>query len=93
MKILEQTYIIICLSSCLFYLLQTHLDSHITNLLLRSVQSLIRVQLFVTPQTAACQASLSITNSQSLLKLMPIELVMPSNLLNIQLQSKMIETC
>ena len=34
---------------------------------------------FLTPRTAACQASLSITNSWSLLKLMPIELVMPSN--------------
>ena len=44
-----------------------------------SVQSLSRVRLFVTPWTAAHQASLSITNSQSLLKLMPIELVMPSN--------------
>jgi len=44
-----------------------------------SVQLLSRVQLFVTPWTAACQASLSITNSQSLLKLMSIELVMPSN--------------
>ena len=42
-----------------------------------SVQSLSR--LFATPWTAACQASLSITNSQSLLKLMSIELVMPSN--------------
>ena len=38
-----------------------------------------RVRLFVTPWTAACQASLSITNSQSLLKLMSIESVMPSN--------------
>ena len=38
-----------------------------------------RVQLFVTPWTAAQQASLSITNSWSLLKLMSIELVMPSN--------------
>ena len=37
------------------------------------------VQLFVTPWTAARQASLSITNSQSLLKLMSIESVMPSN--------------
>ena len=45
----------------------------------QSVQSLTHVQLFVTPQTAACQASLSITNSQSLLKLVSIELVMPSN--------------
>ena len=44
-----------------------------------SVQSLSHVQLFVTPWTAALQASLSITNSQSLLKLMSIELVMPSN--------------
>ena len=44
-----------------------------------SVQSLSRVQLFVTPWTAAHQASLSITNSQSLPKLMSIESVMPSN--------------
>ena len=44
-----------------------------------SVQSLSWVQLFVTPWTAACQASLSITNSQSLLKLVPIESVIPSN--------------
>ena len=44
-----------------------------------SVQSLSHVQLFVTPWTAACQASLSITNSQSLLKLMSTESVMPSN--------------
>ena len=43
------------------------------------VQSLSHVQLFVTPWAAACQASLSITNSQSLLKRMSIELVMPSN--------------
>ena len=38
-----------------------------------------RVRLFATPWTAARQASLFITNSRSLLKLMPIELVMPSN--------------
>ena len=44
-----------------------------------SVQSLRHVRIFVTPWTAAHQASLSITNSQSLLKLMSIELVMPSN--------------
>ena len=43
------------------------------------VQSLSCVRFFVTPWTAACQASLSITNYQSLLKLMSIELVMPSN--------------
>ena len=46
---------------------------------LSSVHSLSRVQLFVTPWTAARQASLSITNSQSLPKLVSIELVMPSN--------------
>ena len=44
-----------------------------------SVQSLSHVWLFVTPWTAAHQASLSIANSRSLLKLMSIELVMPSN--------------
>ena len=44
-----------------------------------SVQSLSLVQLFTTPWTRACQTSLSITNSQSLLKLMSIESVMPSN--------------
>ena len=38
-----------------------------------------RVQLFATPWITACQASLSITNSQSLLKLMSIQLVMPSS--------------
>ena len=45
-----------------------------------SVQSLSRVWLFVTPWTAAHQASLFITSSQSLLKLMSIESVMPSNI-------------
>ena len=44
-----------------------------------SVQSLSRVWLFATPWTVAHQASLSITNSWSLLKLMSIKLVMPSN--------------
>ena len=44
-----------------------------------SVQSLSRVQLFVTPWTAAHQASLSITNSRSLLKLMSIKSLMPFN--------------
>ena len=43
------------------------------------VQSLSHVQLFTTPWTTARQASLSIANSQSLLKLMSIESVMPSN--------------
>ena len=44
-----------------------------------AVQPLSRVQLFSTPSTAACQASLSFTISLSLLKLMSIESVMPSN--------------
>ena len=44
-----------------------------------SVQSLSRVRLFATPWTAAHQASLSINNSRSLLKLMSIEPAMPSN--------------
>ena len=58
----------------------SHLCSPPHNMLrLSSVQSLSRVQLFVTPWTAACQASLSITNSGSLLILMSIESVMPSN--------------
>ena len=47
--------------------------------LVQSVQLLSSVLLFVNPWTTARQASLSITNSQSLLKLMSIELVMPSN--------------
>ena len=45
----------------------------------KSVQLLSRIQLFVTPLIAAHQASLSITNSQSLLQFMSIELVIPSN--------------
>ena len=44
-----------------------------------SVQLLSYIQLFATPWTVALQACLSITNFQSLLKLMPIESVMPSN--------------
>ena len=48
-----------------------------------SLQLLSRVRLFATPWTAAHKASLSITNSQSLLKLMSIESVMPSNHLNL----------
>ena len=47
--------------------------------LVSSVQSLSRVQLFATPWITALQASLSITNSQSLLKLIPIKSVMPSS--------------
>ena len=59
--------ILICIISC-YFLLQ-----------FSSVQSLSRVQLFVTPWIAARQASLSITNSRSLLKLMSIKSMMPSS--------------
>ena len=58
------------------YLLEIYTKVHFS-----SVQSLSHVQLFVTPWTAACQASLSITNSRILLKLMSIASVMPSNYL------------
>ena len=51
----------------------------ITSVQFSSVQSLSRVQIFATPWSAACQASLSVTNSWSLLKLLSIELMMPSN--------------
>ena len=54
-------------------------DMKLIRLNFSSVQSLSCVQLFATPWTAARQASMSITNSQSLLKFMPIESVMPSS--------------
>ena len=57
----------------------THLCCRYASVQFGSVQSLCCVQLFATPRTAAHQASLSLPNSQSLLKLMPIELVMLSN--------------
>ena len=61
------------ISLCPFFLWGYH------SLHFSSVQSLSRVWLFATPWTAAHQASLSITNSRSLPKLMSIGLVMPSN--------------
>ena len=54
-------------------------SSSINSWQMSSVQMLSRVQLFATPWTAACEASLSITNSWSWLKLMSIKSVMPSN--------------
>ena len=54
-------------------------NQHIINQLFSSVQSFSCVWLFATPWTAARQASLSITDSRSLLKLMPIESAMPYN--------------
>ena len=59
-------------------ILMTHFSIEETVVQKDSVQLLSRVRLFVTPWTAACQASLSITNSRSLLKLLTIESVMPS---------------
>ena len=54
-------------------------NSQLTRIQFSSVQLLNRVRLFVTPWTVAHQASLSITNSRSLSKLMSIKSVMPSN--------------
>ena len=81
------TWNIICLRKTEWFLIlgvSKFQNTFILNLrvLLRfisSVQSLSHVRLFSTPWTAACQASLSITNSRSLLKLMPINLGMSSN--------------
>ena len=56
-----------------------HLDFQHSSVQFSSFQSLSHVRLFASPWTAARQASLSITNFRSLLKLMSIELVMPSN--------------
>ena len=60
------------------YLWTWSLESRDSESLLVSIQSFSRVRLFVTPWTAARQASLSITSSRNLLKLMSIKLVMPS---------------
>ena len=68
------------MASYFFQLLKlTTLVSSSTLYQLNSVQSLIRVRLFVIPWTTECQASLSITNSWSPPKPMSIESVMPSN--------------
>ena len=83
-------YSILCMGRCkplgslnLFLLYALQLSGaksyFLVHLQFSSVQSFSRVQLFATPWTAASQASLSITNSWNLLKLMSIELVMPSN--------------
>ena len=66
-------YLFLCIRKCT---LSLTLDIFWTS---QSVQSLSCVQLFVTPWTSACQASVSITNIWSLLKLMSIVSVMPSN--------------
>ena len=72
-----------CLMSLIFIIRELHIKTtvryHLTLTRISSVQSLSHVWLFVTPRTAACQASLSITNSWNLLKLMSIRSMMPSN--------------
>ena len=70
---LRYTYILRIYIAILLYI------SYIHCLIVQFSPSLSCVRLFVTPWTAACQASLSFTLSQSLLKLMSVELVMPSN--------------
>ena len=69
------TYLI-CECYIEYMTISTSFDTH---LMISSVQSLRCVRLFVTPRTAAHQASLSITNSWNLLKFMSIKSVMPSN--------------
>ena len=75
-----------CLNICIyiykcidFIYLYTHTHTHISIYIVAVVQSLSCVPLFVTPWTATCQTSLYFTIFWSLLKLMSIELVMPSN--------------
>ena len=63
----------------LLYSLFLHNLVYLPSVQFNSVQLLSRVQLFATPWTAAHQASLSITNSRNLLKLVSIESMMPSN--------------
>ena len=65
-------------SICLLRLPQQNIIDWVTYQF-SSVQSLSQSSLFVTPWTEACQASLPIANSQSLLKLMSVESVIPSN--------------
>ena len=74
MNACEQEYIQVCGTSFLISLMDCLWQFNII-----IVQSLGSVRLFATPWTAACQATLSFTISWSLLKLMPTELVMPSN--------------
>ena len=72
-------YLHMCHRSGRLCAVYTHVGYHMSLRMFSSVQSLSHVWLYVTPWTAARQASLSITNSWSLLKLMSVESVMPSN--------------
>ena len=68
-----------CVPTYQIHILIHTYNIYITDTYITSVQSLSRVRLFATPWITACQASLSITNSQSSPKIMCIELVMPSS--------------
>ena len=76
-------YVYICVYHIHVYIcIHTHICMYAEQLVkyqFSSVQSFSRVRLFVTPLIAACQVSLSITNSRSSLKLISIESVMPSS--------------
>ena len=76
---IQPSHPLLSLSPPAFNLPNIRVFSNESVLCISSVQSLSCVQLFVTPWTAACQTSLSITNSWSLLKLMSIKSMMPSN--------------
>ena len=84
---MTQLYYIYCVLYFYYYYICSSSDHQasdpLSSVQFSSVQSLSRVWFFVTPWTAARQASLSITNSQSLLKVMSIESVMPSNYLTL----------
>ena len=72
------------MDTCIYMAKSLHWNYHniadyIPQYKISSVQLLSQIQLFATPWTEACQAFLSITNSQNLLKLMSIELLMPRN--------------
>ena len=69
--------------SLCFHLVEYKMNSYLNLDQIRSDQSLSRVRLFATPWIAARQASLSITNSWSLIKLMSVASVMPSNYLTL----------
>ena len=80
----KNLYQILSIIRLLKHIVSEHINGHnsfeiFCQILVGSVQSLSHVLPFATPWTAARQASLSITNSWSLLKLMSIESVMPSN--------------
>ena len=64
---------------CLFVLIGSLFAFEIISMVVKVVQPLSSIQLFVTPWTAACQASLSSSISQCLFKLISIESMMPSN--------------